>query len=246
MLRGNKAIVTGASRGIGFEVAKKLAENGCSVVICGRNTETLKSAADKIGYNVIPMEWDVSNTLIAEAKICEAVNLLGGLDIVVNNAGVFAQRGEWQKNSLLEITTDEWEYVMKTNASSVFFIMQATVKYMLKNNINGNILNITSVAGNEPVYGAYGASKITATALTRGWGKMFASEGITINGIAPGPVATEMNNWHEGDSMDNSRVPFGRFAKSEEIADLAMYLLTENAKMICGETVVLDGGYSIR
>ena len=75
---------------------------------------------------------------------------------------------------------------------------------------------------------------------------MFADDGITINGIAPGPVATEMNGWHEGDSMKHSRIPYGRYSSSEEIAKLAEYLLSEDAKMICGETVIIDGGYSIR
>ena len=135
---------------------------------------------------------------------------------------------------------------MKTNASSIFFTMQAAVNYMLRNNIKGNILNVTSVAGEEPIYGAYGASKITATGLTRGWGKMFAKDGITINGIAPGPVATEMNNWHEGDPMEHSRIPYGRFATVDEVASLALYLLSPAAKMICGETVILDGAYAIR
>ena len=246
MLKGNKAIVTGASRGIGFAIAKELAQNGCKVVITGRNKETLKAAAAKIGKNVIPMVWDAADTDLAEAKIKEAADLLGGLDIVVNNAGIFARRSEWSKKSLLQTSVDEWESVMKTNTSSIFFTMQAAVKYMLENNVKGNILNITSVAGYEPVYGAYGASKIAATGLTRGWGKMFANDGITINGIAPGPVATEMNNWHEGDPMEHDRIPFGRFATVEEIAKLAMYLLSEDAKMVCGETVVLDGGYAIR
>ncbi len=246
MLKGNKAIVTGASRGIGFAIAKELADAGCSVVITGRNIETLKAAAEKIGGNIIPMVWDAADIDLAEVKIKEAVELLGGLDIVVNNAGIFAQRSEWGKESLLQTTVDEWESVMKTNTSSIFFTMQAAVKYMLQNKIKGNILNVTSAAGYEPVYGAYGASKIAATGLTRGWGKMFASDGITINGIAPGPVATEMNNWHEGDPMEHSRIPFGRFATIEEVAKLAMYLLSEDAQMVCGETVVLDGGYAIR
>ena len=246
MLKGNKAIVTGASRGIGFAIAKELAQNGCKVVITGRNKENLKAAADKIGGNVIPHVWDASDITLADAKIKEAAELLDGLDIVVNNAGIFACRNEWSKNSLLQTTVDEWESVMKTNTSSIFFTMQAAVKYMLENNIKGNILNVTSVAGYEPVYGAYGASKIAATGLTRGWGKMFANDGITINGIAPGPVATEMNNWHEGDPMKHDRIPFGRFATVEEIAKLAMYLLSEEAQMVCGETVVLDGGYAIR
>jgi 3-oxoacyl-[acyl-carrier protein] reductase len=246
MIKGNKAIVTGASRGIGFAIAKELVNAGCSVVITGRNEKTLKVAAEKIGKTAIPMVWNASDIDLAAAKINEAAEILGGLDIVVNNAGIFAQRNEWSKTGLLQTTVDEWESVMKTNTSSIFFTMQAAVKYMLENNIRGNILNITSVAGYEPVYGAYGASKIAATGLTRGWGKMFANDGITINGIAPGPVATEMNNWHEGDPMEHDRIPFGRFATVEEIAKLAMYLLSEEAQMVCGETVVLDGGYAIR
>lgn len=246
MIKGNKAIVTGASRGIGFAIAKELVNAGCSVVITGRNEKTLKVAAEKIGKTAIPMVWNASDIDLAAAKINEAAEILGGLDIVVNNAGIFAQRNEWSKTDLLQTTVDEWQSVMKTNTSAIFFTMQAAVNYMLENNIKGNILNVTSVAGYEPVYGAYGASKIAATGLTRGWGKMFANDGITINGIAPGPVATEMNNWHEGDPMKHDRIPFGRFATVEEIANLAMYLLSEEAKMVCGETVVLDGAYSIR
>jgi len=192
------------------------------------------------------MVWNASDIDLAAAKINEVAEILGGLDIVVNNAGIFAQRNEWSKTGLLQTTVDEWQSVMKTNTSAIFFTMQAAVNYMLENNIKGNILNVTSVAGYEPVYGAYGASKIAATGLTRGWGKMFANDGITINGIAPGPVATEMNNWHEGDPMKHDRIPFGRFATVEEIAKLAMYLLSEEAQMVCGETVVLDGGYAIR
>lgn len=246
MLKGNTALVTGASRGIGFAIAKKLAENGCRVVITGRNLEKLQSAAQKISGIVLPMVWDASEIELADAKINEAASLLGGLDIVVNNAGIFAQNCEWDKNDLLKTDVQQWTSVMRTNASAIFFTMQSAVNYMLKNNVKGNILNITSVAGEEPVFGAYGASKITATALTRGWGKMFASDGITINGIAPGPVATEMNNWHEGDSMQHNRIPFGRFAATDEIAALALHMLDEKSVMICGETVVIDGAYSIR
>lgn len=241
-----KAIVTGASRGIGFSVAKRLAEQGVTVVITGRNSETLNEAAAKIGELAIPLVWDASDILVADKKIKEAARLMGGLDILVNNAGIFAKRSEWMKNSLLETTPDEWSAVMRTNTDGLFFTMQAAVRYMLENKIEGNILNITSVAGYQPVYGAYGASKAAATALTRGWGKMFASDKITINGIAPGPVATEMNNWHEGDPLEHARVPYGRFALCDEIAELALYMLSKEAKMLCGETIIFDGGYAIR
>lgn len=241
-----KALVTGASRGIGYAIAKKLAQNGDKIVITGRKKETLERVAKELGKNVFPMVWDASEFDKAEEKIREAAEKLGGLDIVVNNAGIFARRSEWDKKSLLKTTVKEWQDVIDVNASAVFFTMQASVNYMLENGVKGNILNITSVAGEEPVFGAYGGSKILATGLTRGWGKMFASDGITINGIAPGPVATEMNNWHEGDSMKHDRIPYGRFAAIDEVAALAMYLLDEKAKMICGETVIIDGAYSIR
>lgn len=241
-----KALVTGASRGIGYAIAKKLVQNGDAVVITGRKKETLERAAAELGKNVFPMVWDAAEFDKAEEKIREAAEKLGGLDIVINNAGIFARQSEWDKRSLLQTTAKEWQEVIDVNASAVFFTMQASVNYMLENGVKGNILNITSVAGEEPVFGAYGGSKILATGLTRGWGKMFASDGITINGIAPGPVATEMNNWHEGDSMKHDRIPYGRFATIDEVAALAMYLLDEKAKMICGETVIIDGAYSIR
>lgn len=246
MMHRKKTIVTGASRGIGFAIAKHLAEQGARVVITGRNPKTLFEAAEIIGERAIPLVWDASDIWLADEKIEEAARLMGGLDILVNNAGIFAKRSEWDKNSLLKTTPDEWRAVMSINTDGLFFSMQAAVKYMLKNKVEGNILNITSVAGHEPVYGAYGASKAAAVALTRGWGKMFAPDKITINGIAPGPVATEMNDWHEGDPLEHSRIPYGRFALCDEIAELALYMLDEKAKMLCGETVVFDGGYSIR
>lgn len=246
MLRGSKAVVTGASRGIGFAIAKLLAENGCKVVITGRNEDSLRTAASRMNGTVKILKWDVSDIHRAEEMLNTAIDMLGGMDILVNNAGIFAQRSEWNKNSLLETRAEEWENVMRTNTGALFFNMQHAVRYMLANGIKGNILNITSVAGEEPVYGAYGASKIASSGLTRGWGKQFAPDGIVINGIAPGPVATEMNDWHEGDSMEHSRIPFGRFASIDEIGKLAMYLLSTDAEMICGETVIMDGAYSIR
>ena len=246
MIKGKRAIVTGASRGIGFAIAKALAEHGIKVLITGRNQKTLDEAKSKIGDNAITFVWDVSDVESIESKFQEAVTMLGGVDILVNNAGIFCKRSEWSKDSLLETTVDEWRSVRQTNTDALFFCMQSAVKYMLKNKIEGNILNITSVAGYEPVKGAYGASKIASVGLTRGWGQMFAPDRITISGIAPGPVATEMNDWHEGDPLDYDRIPFGRFSTIEEIAELAVYMLDEKAKMLCGETIVFDGGYAIR
>lgn len=246
MLRGKYALVTGGSRGIGFAIAKELVNNGCKVVITGRNEETLRASAEKIGNGVKYLVWDMADIESCEKNIALAAEMMGGLDIVVNNAGLFAKRSEWSTDELLKTTVEEWRSVMAVNLDALFFSMKCSVNYMLENGAKGNILNIASVAGYEPAYGAYGASKTAANNLTRGWGKKFAPMGITINGIAPGPIATEMNNWHEGDSMVNDRIPYGRYGTIEEVAKLAMYLLSEEACMVCGETVVIDGAYAIR
>ncbi len=245
MLRGTRALVTGGSRGIGFAIAKALAEAGAAVCITGRNAATLQKAAEEIGEKTNWFVWDMADISAIGENYRAASKAHGPFDMVVNNAGIFALRSEWGPE-LLETTAEEWQRIMDINSSGVFFLMQAAVKDYLARGVRGNILNITSAAAHEPVYGAYGASKCVATALTRGWGKRFAPDGIVINGIAPGPVATEMNHWKPGDSLEHDRIPFGRFALSEEVASLAMQLLSREGEMLCGETVILDGGYCIR
>lgn len=245
MIRGKYAIVTGASRGIGLSVAKKLVENGCMVVLTARNDKEIDEVCTKLGKNAIPLVWDISKIEEIPQKLSEAKRLLGGFDILVNNAGIFSY-GEWSPAEMLSATYKQWQQVMTTNCDAVYFMMQAAIKDMLNSNIKGNILNFSSAASVEPVYGAYGASKTIVTALTRGFGKMFAKNGIVINGIAPGPVATAMNNWHNGDSMEHPAVPFGRFLSADEVGDAAIYMLSKEAEMICGETLIIDGAYSIR
>lgn len=106
-----KALVTGASRGIGYAIAKKLSQNDCKVVITGRNIETLERVASELGKNVLPMVWNAMDFNKANEKIAQAADMLGGLDIVVNNAGIFAQRSEWDKHELLKTTPREWSDV---------------------------------------------------------------------------------------------------------------------------------------
>ena len=146
----------------------------------------------------------------------------------------------------LELTPEEWDNVMNVNLRGAYFMMQTAVRHMYENKIRGNVLNIASVAATEPFYGPYCTSKAGVVGLTRGWGKQFAPYGIVINGIGPGPVATEMNGWHEGDPMDHSRIPTGRYLTVEEVSSLAMYMLSDEATQMIGETVMIDGGYDIK
>lgn len=242
-LRGTKALLTGGSRGIGQEIAKRLTAAGAKVVITGRREETLKAAAAEIGADYLV--WDIADISVMRKNFDRALEMLGGLDIAVSNAGVLTPQHEWGMG-MLELTEEEWDAIMHTNLKASYFFMQTAVRYFYENKIPGNLLNIASVAATEPFYGPYSTSKAGVVGLTRGWGRQFAPYGIVINGIAPGPIATEMNHWHKGDSMHHDRIPTGRFGTVEEIAGLAMYLLSEEASQIVGETVIMDGAYDIK
>ena len=242
-IRGTKALVTGGSRGIGREIARRLVAAGIRTVITGRKEETLRIAAEEIGAE--HLVWDIANISVMQKNFDGAVEMLGGLDIVVSNAGVLTPQHEWGMG-MLELTEEEWDYVMDINLKAAYFMMQTTVRYFYHNRIPGNLLNIASVAATEPFYGPYATSKGGVVGLTRGWGKTFAPYGIVINGIGPGPIATEMNHWHPGDPMEHKRIPTGRFGTVEEVAGLAMYLLSEEANQIIGQTVIMDGAYDIK
>ncbi|MBP5545137.1 MAG: SDR family oxidoreductase [Kiritimatiellae bacterium] len=242
-IRGTKALVTGGSRGIGHEIAKRLVAAGVKVVVTGRNEDTLRPAAEKIGAKWLA--WNIADIPAMQGNFDRAVQMLGGIDIVVSNAGVLTPRHEWGMG-MLDLTEEEWDHVMDINLKASYFMMQTAVRHFYRNSIPGNLLNIASVAATEPYYGPYATSKGGVVGLTRGWGRQFASYGIVINGIGPGPVATEMNNWHEGDSMRHDRIPTGRFGTVEEVAGLAIYLLSEEASQIIGQTVIMDGAYDIK
>lgn len=242
-LRGTKALVTGGSRGIGYAIAEKLVAAGVKTVITGRNEETLAAAAAKIGASYLV--WDITDIPNMQSKFDQCVEMLGGFDILVNNAGVLTESNEWGFG-MLNLSETEWDRVININLKGAYFMMQTAVRYLYQNQIKGNVLNISSVAATEPFYGPYATSKGGLTGLTRGWGKQFAPSGIVINGIGPGPIATEMNHWHEGDSMEHSRIPTGRFGTCDEVANLAMYLLSEEANQIVGHTIIMDGAYDIK
>lgn len=242
-IRGTKALVTGGSRGIGREIARRLVGAGVRTVITGRKEETLRAAAEEIGAAYLV--WDIADISVMQSRFDCAVELLDGLDIVVSNAGVLTPQHEWGMG-MLDLTEAEWDYVIDINLKAAYFMMQTAVRYYYHNHIPGNLLNIASVAATEPYYGPYATSKGGVVGLTRGWGKTFAPYGIVINGIGPGPIATEMNHWHPGDPMEHKRIPTGRFGTVEEVAGLAMYLLSEEANQIIGQTVIMDGAYDIK
>lgn len=231
-------LVIGGTGGIGFAAAKRFCEAGNNVVITGTRKERLKKALELLP-NANGMLWDLEEAEAAESKLEEAVSCFGTIDVVINCAGVLSAPD--RANDFFAVTPEVWEKVEAINLRGVFFVCQATAKYMIKEKIQGNIVNVCSEMGFRGVWYPYGATKWGVRGLTYGLGRLLAPYGIVVNGIAPGHTATEMVGWSEGDDLTVDDIPRGRMAKPEEIADTIFYLTSEGARNIMGHIVVSDG-----
>ena len=243
-LRCDKIIVTGGGSGIGAAIARRLIDAGASVVAAGRTAEKLQSTAEAIASERLHiLEWDIADVNGIPKKLNEAAALMGGLNGLVNAAalgtGVLTGRGyePW------DITEDEWDALMDVNCKGTFFMMRDMIDYLLARHEKGNILNIASNDACMDVIGSYGISKLGLIRLTRALGKKYGSEGIIINGIAPGATFTPMIARYAKHIDDPyPRHAIGRFIRPDEIAELAYYLMSDYGEIICGHTVVADGG----
>ncbi len=241
-LRCKNVLVTGGGSGIGAAIAKRFCESGANLIICGRRLEKLGEVKKEINSdNVYTMQWDISNISLFDEKIAEAEALVGRLDGFVNSAAVGSdgERGyePW------DITEEEWDTMNDINYKATFFMMRNEVNYLLKNQTKGNILNIASNAACMDIIGGYGASKLAIIKWTRAFGKRYGHSGIIINGIAPGATATPMiARYCKDENAPYPRHAIERFIKPYEIAELAHYLMSDFGEIICGHTVVADGG----
>ena len=243
-LRCDKIIVTGGGSGIGAAIARRLIDAGASVVAAGRTAEKLQSTAEAIASERLHiLEWDIADVNGIPKKLDEVAALMGGLNGLVNAAalgtGVLTGRGyePW------DITEDEWDALMDVNCKGTFFMMRDMIDYLLARHEKGNILNIASNAACMDIVGFYGVSKLGLIRLTRALGKKYGSEGIIINGIAPGATFTPMIARYAKHIDDPyPRHAIGRFIRPDEIAELAYYLMSDYGEIICGHTVVADGG----
>lgn len=241
-LEGRHALVTGASRGIGRAIAVEFAREGADVAITARTMEALDdtcSAIEATGCVCHAMAWDVSDVSDARDRLKEARDALGGLDIVVNNAGVHHLPEEMEGRPGGE---EEWDYVIDTNLKAVWFLTEDATRLMIRG--GGTVINIASDYAFRGGNTMYGVSKWGVRGLTRGLAQKWAGKGVRINGIGPGPVATSMSNWHEGDSLEREGLPLGRLTTPEEVARVAVFLASDDASAVIGETVVLNSGNS--
>ena len=241
-LTGKRVLITGGASGIGLAIAKKAISEGATVVITGRNIVKLKSALKKINSDsLFILQWDVTDLSILDSKLEEAFNLMGGTaNVLVNNAGILLEQ------NFLSITEDTWEKIYSTNSKAVFFLNQAIGNILIKKKLEGKIINISSTSAFYGVVVPYGMTKWDIAGLTEGLGKKLAPYGIIVNGIAPGRTATVMLDKGDDDNIYDSLTSAKRFAMPEEIAELAIFLMSDATNFIVGQTIVCDGGYILK
>jgi NAD(P)-dependent dehydrogenase (short-subunit alcohol dehydrogenase family) len=248
ILQDRCALITGGSSGIGYAIARAFLNAGCNVCITGRNEDKLHRAFLKL--KAIYPDRVILETLLDNTNVDSFEpafnNLLlmlgdkgiGQIDILVNNAGV-------NFKGMPNATEQEYDAVMDTNLKGAFFLSQLFGRYIVENQIHGNILNIASSSSLRPADSAYTLSKWGIRALTLGLAKSLAKYGITVNGLAPGPTATHMMMKNGSGNMYLGRIPFGRYIMPEEIANMSVILVSDIGRSIMGDVVYMTGGAGI-
>lgn len=237
IMEGKEALITGGTSGIGLAIAKKMIACGARVTIIGRNPEKAKNAAEEIHCDYLIADLTKTQELITEV---EQFIENRRIDILVNSAGVLDME-PWLKK-----TPENFDLVINTNLKAAYFMSQTIAKHMIKHNIQGHILNVSSSSSMRPSWGPYQLSKRAMNGMTLGFAQKLAPHGITVNGLAPGVTMTPMaSNFVEDTENLAYYNPLRRAETPEEIANLAVFLLSNLGTSIVGDTVMITGGSGI-
>jgi NAD(P)-dependent dehydrogenase (short-subunit alcohol dehydrogenase family) len=244
-LAGKTALITGASKGLGRAMALALGREGARLILVSRNLEQTRETAKAVvaaGGKAEAFQTDVTDEQQIARLEKEAASL-GKINILINNAGINIRK------AVTDFTLSEWNQVQGSNLTSAFLMCRAFVPQM-KGQGYGRIINLTSIMSHVSIAGrtAYSSSKAGLLGFTKALALELAPEKITVNGISPGPVGTEMNKpIMENPELNQqfiSKIPLGRWGKEEEIGQLAVYLCSEEAGFITGTDVLIDGGWT--
>lgn len=243
-LTGKVAVVTASTDGIGFAIAKRLAEEGAKVIVSSRKESNVNRAVNNLqqeGLNVSGVVCHVGNAADRQ-KLFDMGKQLGGVDILVSNAAVNPEVG-----SVLDASETAWDKIFDINVKAAFLLAKESLPY-LRQSKSGRIIFVSSIAAYQPIdlLGAYSVSKTALLGLTKAAAAQLAPENITVNCIAPGVVKTKFSSaitdTEQVKAETISRIPLGRFATPDEMGGIAAFLASDDASYITGETIVAAGG----
>lgn len=239
-LVNKKIVITGGSRGLGYYMAKKFVSEGADVLIAGRNEETLRKSANEIGCKYLLL--DVQDVPSFEGFIKDADHLLGGINCLVNNAGI-----SLHEDGILHVSPKDFDVQINTNFKGAFFLSKAFIAKCneKKNDCVKNILFITSETGITVDERPYGLTKAALNSLVQGLAYRFVSQGYRVNAIAPGIIATEMTGIKKDGNLFCECQPTKRYYLPEEIAEIACFLLSDVSNLLNGQIIVCNEGKTI-
>lgn len=241
-LSGKKALITGASGGIGGAIARELHRAGADVVLTGRRKEALITIQEALGERAHLVVGDISTAEGVDKVVNEAMEISGGLHILVNNAGLT------RDTLMMRMKDEDWQSVLDVNLTAAFRLSRAVLRGMMRQKF-GRIINISSIVGvtGNPGQVNYAASKAGMIGMSKSLAAEVASRGITVNCIAPGFIETamtdELNDTQKEKLLDN--IPAGRLGHCEDISAAAAYLASDKAGYMTGQTLHINGGMAM-
>lgn len=246
LLKDKVVLITGSTRGIGLAIAKKAAAEGASIIVSGRNQENATTIAteiaDEFNIKTLGIACNVSDVESCQNLVAKSIEEFSKIDILVNNAGIT------KDNLLLRMKNDEWEDVINTNLNSIFYMTKAVSRPMIKSK-QGKVINISSIVGITGNSGQtnYAATKAGMIGFTKSIAKELGGKGITCNAIAPGFIETDMIETLPKEYISNiiANIPLKRLGNTEDVSDLVIFLASDKANYITGQTLSVDGGMNM-